>query len=33
LVQIERILRINELNSITAEVVEAARSILVIGDT
>lgn len=31
-VQIERILRINELNSITAEVVEAARSILVIGD-
>lgn len=32
-VQIERILRINGLNSITADVVEAARSVLVIGAT
>jgi DNA transposition AAA+ family ATPase len=32
-VQIERILRINGLNSITDEVVEAARSVLVIGAT
>ncbi len=32
-VQIERILRINGLKSITAEVVEAARSVLVIGAT
>lgn len=32
-VQISRILRINELNTITSEVVEAARSVLVIGDT
>ena len=32
-VQIERILRINGLNTITDDVVEAARSILVIGDS
>lgn len=32
-VQIERILRINELNAITEDVVEAARSTLVIGAT
>jgi len=32
-VQIERILRINELTVITEEVVEAARSTLVIGAT
>lgn len=32
-VQISRVLRINELNTITSEVVEAARSVLVIGDT
>ncbi|ASV84961.1 AAA domain protein [Ochrobactrum quorumnocens] len=32
-VQIERILRINELNAITDDVVEAARSVLVIGAT
>jgi hypothetical protein len=31
-IQIERILRINGLNAITDEVVEAARSTLVIGD-
>ena len=31
-VQIERILRINELTIITSDVVEAARSTLVIGD-
>jgi DNA transposition AAA+ family ATPase len=31
-VQISRVLRINELNTITSEVVEAARSVLVIGD-
>ena len=33
LIQIERILRINELSTISAEVVEAARSTLVIGAT
>lgn len=32
-VQIERILRINGMNAITEEVVEAARSALVIGVT
>jgi DNA transposition AAA+ family ATPase len=32
-VQIERILRINELTSVTSDVVEVARSTLVIGDT
>jgi len=32
-VQIERVLRINELNVITEDVVEAARSTLVIGAT
>jgi DNA transposition AAA+ family ATPase len=32
-VQIERILRINELNAVTVDVVEAARSVLVIGAT
>jgi hypothetical protein len=32
-VQIDRILRINELSAITEEVVETARSTLVIGDT
>ncbi|GAC1557467.1 MAG: AAA family ATPase [Herpetosiphon sp.] len=32
-VQIERILRINGLNAVTVEVVEAARSVLVIGAT
>ena len=31
-VQIERILRINDLTVITSDVVEAARSTLVIGD-
>ncbi|TNU73952.1 ATP-binding protein, partial [Miniimonas arenae] len=32
-VQIERILKINELHLITNDVIEAARSTLVIGDT
>ena len=32
-VQIERVLKINDLNLITSDVVEAARSTLVIGDT
>lgn len=32
LIQIQRVLRINELHTITAEVVDAARSTLVIGD-
>lgn len=32
-IQIKRILQINNLNTITNEVVEAARSTLVIGDT
>jgi len=32
-VQIERILKINDLNLITTDVIEAARSTLVIGDT
>jgi hypothetical protein len=32
-IQIERILRINNLNMITVDVVQAARSILVIGDS
>jgi DNA transposition AAA+ family ATPase len=31
--QIERIMRIKDLNVITSEVVETARSVLVIGDT
>jgi len=32
-VQIERVLKINDLNLITSDVVEAARSTLVIGDS